>query len=215
VIALGVLFSTLLQTGPQEPCGVERWSVKTLTDIDASKVRAARPVRSTIAALNALPVRCERLGARRIAPLEFTVYEVTGVVVAISPQADGDHHIVLKDPLSPGGETIIAEIVHPDCATGSPYARRLTNAYAHFREVGVNRLLERRVRLTGVAFYDRDHRQIGRSRNCLELHPVLKIEVLQALEQCAAQTAVGRRCRRYAPAGADYCWQHDRNREEK
>ena len=43
-----------------------------------------------------------------------------------------------------------------------------------------NRLRGVRVRVTGVGFFDLSHFQVGRSRSCMELHPVLAIEKLLA-----------------------------------
>jgi hypothetical protein len=35
------------------------------------------------------------------------------------------------------------------------------------------------VTVTGVGFFDLNHLQIGRSRSCIELHPLLSIERLR------------------------------------
>ena len=35
------------------------------------------------------------------------------------------------------------------------------------------------VRVTGVGFFDFNHLQVGRSRSCIELHPMLAIERLE------------------------------------
>jgi hypothetical protein len=35
------------------------------------------------------------------------------------------------------------------------------------------------IRVRGVGFFDFDHHQKGRSKSCIELHPVLGIELVQ------------------------------------
>jgi len=39
-------------------------------------------------------------------------------------------------------------------------------------------LVDTKVRVRGVGFFDFSHRQNGRSRTCVELHPVLDIEIV-------------------------------------
>ena len=65
----------------------------------------------------------------------------------------------------------------------APYRDRLATAQRMFDELRRSagpdaRALEGlTVRVTGVGFYDMNHFQRGRSRSCIELHPVLSIEV--------------------------------------
>src|SRR5207248_4168299 len=70
----------------------------------------------------------------------------------------------------------------------SPYrdrlvaARRMMNAL--ISDSSANRLDDLRgtmVRVTGVGFFDVNHLQKGRSRSCIELHPILTIERLNAI----------------------------------
>jgi hypothetical protein len=156
------------------PCGVERWSVKTLSDTDAIRLDFA-PVATTIAALNALPARCSNLPAARSGAEEFHVYEVTARVSLVRHEDDRDYHVVLVDD---AGASIVVEVVDPACsgASFSPFAGTLVNARASFEALGGQSLAGQRVRLRGVGFFDFDHGQTGRSRSCLELHPVLGVE---------------------------------------
>lgn len=160
-----------------QSCGVERWDIKTLSDPDAARVELGSGIPTTIAALNNLAARCAGLPDRRISPDEFRVYRVVGIVTDVSLQDDRDYHVVLADP-NDQSMTIVTEVADPGCdgARTSPHRQTLTQARASFDALGRSALVGQRVRLTGVAFYDFDHRQRGRSRSCLELHPVIEIE---------------------------------------
>lgn len=155
-------------------CGVERWAVKTLSDDAASQVSLAEATPTTVAALNALPVRCSGLPDTRISPDEFRVYEVTGRVKEVRREADHDYHVVLEDPVA-AGVTIVVEVVDPACsgAAASPHRDVLARTRASFEGMSVQGRL---LRVRGVAFYDFAHRQAGRSESCLELHPVVGVQ---------------------------------------
>ena len=69
----------------------------------------------------------------------------------------------------------------------SPYRDRLVEARHMFEDVqrqsGAQDLSELQgivVRVTGVGFFDMNHFQVGRSRSCVELHPILAIERVRA-----------------------------------
>ena len=166
-----------LPTAPLPPttttaCGVERWSVKTLSDSDATRVDPLSVTATTIPALNALASRCTDLPDRRAFAEEFRVYEVIGVVQLIRNEDDRDVHIALADPAD-AAKTIVVEVIDPGCATSSPFLTTLSSARTQYQNLGS--LAGKTVRVRGVGFYDFAHGQAGRSQSCIELHPVLGI----------------------------------------
>ena len=160
-------------------CGVERWPVKTLSDFDALRVSFAAEA-TTVEALNQFPPHCDGgPDTSRPFPEEFRTFEVVGRITLVRRQDDRDYHIVLADPET--GSTIVTEVKDPSCAGAaqSPFSRTLSAAQGEFvalRAGRSDRALEGMlVRVRGVGFFDFDHRQTGRSRNCMELHPILAI----------------------------------------
>ncbi len=138
-------------------CGVELWPQKILADPGASAA-LARPVRqSTIAELGNLPRRAVR-----------RPYVITGWIIAIKNEADGDVHVILADEI---GQTMIIEFPHPDCALGSVALPAIRRARRQMERLAQGD----RVRVTGMLFMDRCHGQAGAAPNCTELHPVLYI----------------------------------------
>ena len=134
---------------------------------------------TTIRALNQHPAHCNGgPNSSRPYPEELQVYAVTGRILLVRLEKDGDYHLALSDPDS--GDTIVTEVPHPDCASPfSPGTLALQEARFQFETFRAGRALAslqgQLVSVTGVGFYDSDHRQAGRSRNCLELHPLLSI----------------------------------------
>ena len=171
--------STQLPTVPLPPtstiaCGVERWSVKTLSDPDATRVDPLSVTATTIAALNALASHCAGLPDGRTFAEEFQVYEVLGVVQLTRDEDDRDVHIALADPVD-ATKTIVVEIIEPACATASPFLTTLRNVRTQYQNL--SSLTGRTVRVRGVGFYDFAHSQTGRSQSCIELHPLLGISL--------------------------------------
>ena len=157
---------------PTAACGVERWAVKTLTDPDAGRVDFVNVIPTTVAALNGFPTHCSDLPDNRAFPEEFRVYETTAIVQLTREEEDHDIHIVLSDPAVPT-ETVVVEVVDPACALTSPHLSLLTQARSQYQTLSP--LTGKTVRLRGVGFYDFAHGQTGRSRSCIELHPVTNI----------------------------------------
>ena len=159
---------------PTTTCGVERWAVKTLSDPDASRVDFTNVVSTTVPALNGFPAHCSGLPDNRTFPEEFRVYEATGTIQLTRAEDDHDIHIVLADPAD-STQTIVVEVVDPACATTSPFLSLLTQAKSQYQTLSP--LTGKMVRVRGVGFYDFDHGQTGRSRSCIELHPVTNISL--------------------------------------
>lgn len=170
--------------GPR--CGVERWSVKTLSDPDAGRVRLT-PRPTTVARLRRLrPPRVGRDSPRF--PGELATYKVGAKLVAFKEEEDSDIHLVIADPKS--GKTMIVEFPDASCVGARPSAKRLMSSArrALLRACGNPsesqfRRLRGSARITGVAFFDVKHGQRGVAPNGIELHPVLGF---RSLSSCSA-----------------------------
>jgi len=157
-------------------CGVERWPVKTLTDLKAGQVNLT-PRSATVEELAALPVP-DGVGrnAERLEP-EFQTYTVVATLVEFKQETDSDIHLVI---VGKSGQSMIAEIPDPGCAQGSSVLQEISSARAQFvdRFGPLSRTWQRvnvPVKVTGVLFFDVPHGQTGVAPNAVELHPVIAI----------------------------------------
>lgn len=149
-----------------------RWSVKTLTDADRSRV-VREPVDTTVAFLSSLPRAPEPLpDDGRIRPHEVTVYRTRAKLVAVHKMLDGDFHMEIADPDSPPARMIV-EIPAPGEGKASGLEATFRAARREVRGQGARGRL---IRVTGVGFFDYTHWQPGAARNGFELHPVLAVE---------------------------------------
>ena len=158
-------------------CGVERWSVKTGTDPDASLVDLSQPVSTTIGYLTSLAAPSTLPSNSRVQPTETTAYVVDATLVEYKLESDSDYHLVLKDSQ---GNTMIAEIPDPACVgSGSPFAAGIQNARSEFdARYTVTTSFQTAnvpVQVKGVGFFDFNHGQTGVAPNAIELHPVVDI----------------------------------------
>lgn len=149
-------------------CGSERTQVKDLLD----GVKLHNSGQTTVENLIKLPApRWSNSGPRT--DHEFSIVTIDTTVLRYHKEADQDLHLVLKGD---SGLTMIAEIPSPECAATSPWAGSMKTAREQFLKIyrpGV------RVRLMGVIFFDKIHGQDGVAVQGVELHPVLRIEVLK------------------------------------
>lgn len=159
-------------------CGVERWSVKTGTDPDASKVNLGTYTSNTI--YNMLQsTRPASLPANaRVAPRETTQYRVTGTLIGYKRETDSDYHLVIRDG---SGRTMIIEIPSINCVgAGSPFGSGIRNARAEFdaklTATSTYKTVTAPVAVKGVGFWDFLHGQTGVAPNGIEVHPVLDIQ---------------------------------------
>jgi hypothetical protein len=172
-------------------CGTERWRIKTVFDNDASRIDFT-PRHSTVAELTSLRAP-GRLEEEERSDAEKHVYSVEAVLLGwkVEDAAKGDHdfHLVLADP-NDLGRTMIAEVPSADCqgacsslqaqkfsAVRQALTAQLVAPEAHFRRLTPAWL----VRVEGLGFFDVFHGQIGVAENCMELHPLLKIEFVRRL----------------------------------
>jgi hypothetical protein len=178
-VALIVAFATFATS-----CALNRSDVKSVRDREASRIRLDTTIETTIAALNAIPAHCGPSRDPRVRDEEFHVYQVVGRIGRVKRESDHDIHIVLEDPDNPRAHLIV-ESDDPDSRGNiqSPYRDRLVVARHMFEELArpsrakdLKDLRGIAVRVTGIEFFDLNHFQIGRSRSCIEPHPILGIE---------------------------------------
>jgi hypothetical protein len=172
-------------------CGTERWAIKTLSDAQSAAAINSTPEQTSVGALVALPAPSQLPPRARIAPTELQQFTVQALLIAwkeeSGPTGDRDFHLVLADPTD-HGKTMIAEIPSPTCASACASAK--VDAFGAARQVLINELgpapgsgsimlvdPPRKVELTGVGFFDFDHKQSGLAPNCIELHPVLQVTI--------------------------------------
>lgn len=177
-------------------CGVERWSVKTLSDPDASAVNFS-PVDTSVADLRALPKPSSLPSTARIAPTELRTYRVTASVVEFKLEEDRDIHLVIVDPAS-SSATMIVEFPDADVCSGAVSSAeagemRMARAalIAAFGTPSASgfKTISGTVTLTGVGFFDFLHGQTGVAPNGIELHPVLSVVVAGASTATPTATA--------------------------
>lgn len=158
-------------------CGVERWSVKTGTDPQASSVVLSTYVSSTIYNFHQ-SVRPGSLPANgRVSPRETTQYRLSGTLTKYVREADSDYHLVIKDS---AGRTMIVELPASNCVgAGSPFgtgiARARSQFDARFTATTSMKTTSTPVTIKGVGFWDYIHGQTGVAPNGIEVHPVLDI----------------------------------------
>lgn len=154
-------------------CGVELWSIKTLTDPNAGTVNLA-PSATTLAILRGASPPTFSYTRPRSTPIETQAWTVTATLTGYKLEADSDVHLVLDD----NGDTMIAEIPDPACAVGSRVLAQITAARKAF-ETDHNlasqcfSCLNETVTITGIGFFDALHGQTGVAPNGVELHPVI------------------------------------------
>jgi hypothetical protein len=164
--------------------GRQRWEVKTTSDADAADIDAD-PVDTTIAQLNRLdrPDEVTRNGPRTDG-VEKTVYVVDAVLVEFFSEKDQDRHLVLRSR----GSYLVAEIADPQCVKNSARFHDEIHEVRDFFDEEFQRPngqaakskknVNRRVRVTGVGFFDWPHTVKNAADNFIELHPVIEIEFL-------------------------------------
>lgn len=174
VFAMLFLFSA---PGLYAQCGVERWSVKTGTDPDASKVSLSTYTSTTIYNMWSSTKPSSLPANNRISPRETTQYRITGTLTKYARESDSDYHLVIQDS---SGRTMIVEIPSPNCVgSGSPFITGIRNARSEFdaklTATSSFKSVSAPVAIKGVGFWDFLHGQTGVAPNGIEVHPVLDI----------------------------------------
>jgi hypothetical protein len=157
-------------------CGVERWSVKTGTDADASAIDLAHIVPTSVSDLTSLPKPATLPANNRIRPTETTVYSVTATLTLYKHETDADYHVVISD----GARTMIVESADSGCVgPGSPLASGIAQARAELdarlSPTSSFKTANLPVTVVGVGFFDFLHGQTGVAPNGIELHPLLDV----------------------------------------
>lgn len=158
-------------------CGVERWSVKTGTDLDAVAVNLSSVTTTNITDMRSWPAPASIPSNNRVSPYETTQWVVYGTLTKYKLEDDSDYHLVIADE---AGNTFVAEIALPACVgPSSPFAAAIANARAQFDDrftaTTSFQTANIPVRLAGVGMFDFLHGQTGVAPNGIELHPVLDI----------------------------------------
>lgn len=174
VFAVLFLFSSL---GAYAQCGVERWTVKTGTDPDASLVNLSTYISTTIYNMLSSTKPASLPANNRIAPRETNQYRITGTLTKYARESDSDYHLVIQDG---SGRTMIVEIPSPNCVgSGSPFISGIRNARNEFdaklTATSSFKTVSAPVAIRGVGFWDFLHGQTGVAPNGIEIHPVLDI----------------------------------------
>ncbi|HVT58568.1 MAG TPA: hypothetical protein VHR45_09220 [Thermoanaerobaculia bacterium] len=170
-------------------CGTERWSLKTLTDGDAGIFTSAHAVDTSVPQLIAQPAPAKLPPTSRV-PFEKTLVKVRALLIGwkveSGPGKDRDFHIVIADPQDKTKQMIV-EVPSPTCKgvcsstflshftqNQSLVLKTLGQPLPNFQPLAKPWLVE----ITGPAFFDFDHGQIGLAPNCIEIHPVITIQFL-------------------------------------
>lgn len=170
MLSIALMFPALLAAQQGASCGIQRWPVKTLTDPDRDSVSStAEP--TSIAALVSLPEPREARPTHGRLAMERRTFRVRAILSQTRLESDGDLHLVLVDPTD-STKLLIAEIPDSSCAIGSRHASDFAEARRAVDSLAYGLLIE----VTGVAFWDSDHGQVGNAANGIELHPVLRVE---------------------------------------
>jgi len=163
-------------------CGTERWRIKNINFM---------PRHTTVSEMVAMRAP-EMLSDERV-DAEKQVYSVEAVLLGwkqeTAEHGDHDFHLVLADP-SDVTRTMIAEVPSAECQGACSSLQ--TQHFAEVRQALTAQLSEpeahfRRfphawvVRVEGLGFFDVFHQQIGVAENCMELHPLLKVEFVRQL----------------------------------
>lgn len=171
-------------------CGVERQLVKTMQDVDAAHFLTAKTSANnmTIEEVTQFPAPDRKTltayNARRL-PKEMTRYSITGRLVGMKLEADGDYHVVIASLKNPR-LTMIVELPDPSCmgtpgaflgpkpfllrsglAALMPYGR-VTRTFTY--PIGPPPVIT----FNGPGFFDIKHGvpQTGVAPNGFEIHPV-------------------------------------------
>jgi len=190
--SLGAALTLCFPCNTLAQCGVERWAVKTGTDIDAGLVNLSSTTSTTIANLTALAAPSPIPAENRVQPTETTVWVLNATLTKVMMAYDSDYHMVLMDS---AGRTMIAEIPAPNCVgPGSPLAAGIANARAQFEAKFTPaenfQTLNVPVQITGVGFFDYLEGQEGLAPNGIELHPVIDIVFGPFFQMSASPTSL-------------------------
>lgn len=147
----------------------ERWDIKTLTDNQTINTTPKVVSVSQVGKVTKIKVR----NATPRMKHEHNTITLKGVVSRIALETDGDYHIEVKQ--SGSDSTVACEAVDPTntITATSPFI----NDFKTVRSKAKTLKVGSHVTITGVMFQDKYHNPSpNRTRNFVEIHPILKIE---------------------------------------
>jgi hypothetical protein len=156
-------------------CGVERWSIKILTDPDTIHINFNNPVTTTIPLQRSFPT-VSSLPSYRMSS-ETTYYYLDCYIILHKLESDQDYHVVVVSPNRQ--DTMVTEIADPNCPgiINTSRYQQMTSLrtwfYNTFHPTTSFQYANLHVSLYGVGFYDFPHGQRGMLPNNREIHPVL------------------------------------------
>lgn len=178
---LFITFSFVLNCGVLgQNCGIERWKIKTLSDADTAEIDFSNIKGSSVHEQVNLLRPFGKINARQ--PSEEEVYQIECFIIGFVKEKDHDIHIKVKDVNT--DETMVIELVNPDCfdAKNSSHYHQFQEVYESFiNNMGAPhstfKLLDTPtlISITGVGFWDFLHGQKGMAKNGREIHPVLSM----------------------------------------
>jgi hypothetical protein len=174
-----ISFSFSTQNSEVDCNGVERWDVKTLTDIDSKKVNFKA---DTVTIDYLTKIQPDRKIGNKLPRfgIEFKTYVIICGIREYRREEDGDYHLVLYD-LKDTTKTMIGEIPLTFCSTvaKSKYAKKFEQSSDYFEQKIMdkkNKTKKEVYKIYGPAFYDKKHGQLGLAPNGIEIHPILSIK---------------------------------------
>lgn len=157
--------------------GKDRWDVKTLTDTGQARVNYT-PLNTTVATLINIPLNVPIESNTPRFGVELYTYTVPCRIREYKLSDDGDYHLVMMD-LNDPSKTMIGEIPDQYCPSvqQSPHVDKFIQARKDFQNsLLVTGQVDTGVYLiTGVAFFDKVHGQLGAAPTAIEIHPILSI----------------------------------------
>jgi len=149
----------------------QRWDVKTLTDGFVPDTNNVKKV--TVKTIHAK----EKTRVKDTQPrlnFETQIVSITGTITTIKLEGDGDYHIEISDNTL-GDSTFVCEAVDP--ANAITLHSAYINDFKRVRIVAETLKVGDKITFTGILFQDKYHKPSPhRTRNFLEMHPILKAE---------------------------------------
>lgn len=179
IVCLIIVINSCSKPDKKSPScfGKDRWDVKTLTDPGETNVDYS-PINITIKELVDIPFQQTLENNTPRFGIEFKTYSIQCRIREYKLSDDGDFHLVLEDLLNPS-VTMIGEIPDPYCSSvqHSKHLAAFTQARKDFQNsLLVTGQVDTSIYLiTGPAFYDKAHGQLGAAPNAIEIHPILSI----------------------------------------
>ena len=158
--------------------GKSRWDVKILTDKEAQKINY-NPFVTTIERLIYIEPKVKLKKTTPRFGIELNAFSIQCRIREYKLSDDGDLHLVLMDALNPE-LTMVGEIPDPYCSSvmKSPKINEIIKARSDFKHTPLfkGQIDTSLYIITGIAFYDKDHGQLGAAPSAVEIHPILSIK---------------------------------------